>query len=178
MSEETNKNHRDKSPVTNPWYRMPALVRAAHRWSRANSLDICTQVTEMCVDPPPPTAKITPPLGHIRVSRSHGQLRMDWNVSDEAGAEVQFRRRMPTTNWTLVSLFYRSKVTIAPSVTLSWQHHPQSCPFFSVAYSSVGAQPSLDVFVLSASCFFDKLWAAILCWVPVVQALGFCTLSL
>ncbi|XP_034376730.1 interleukin-12 receptor subunit beta-1 [Arvicanthis niloticus] len=45
--------------------------------------------------------KITPPLGHIRVSRSHGQLRMDWNVSDEAGAEVQFRRRMPTTNWTL-----------------------------------------------------------------------------
>ncbi|GAB1293275.1 Interleukin-12 receptor subunit beta-1 [Apodemus speciosus] len=44
--------------------------------------------------------KITPPLGHIRVSRSHGQLRMDWNVSDEAGAEVQFRRRMPTTNWT------------------------------------------------------------------------------
>ncbi|XP_028641930.1 interleukin-12 receptor subunit beta-1 [Grammomys surdaster] len=45
--------------------------------------------------------KITPPLGHIRVSRSHGQLRMDWNVSNEAGAEVQFRRRMPTTNWTL-----------------------------------------------------------------------------
>ncbi|XP_052018354.1 interleukin-12 receptor subunit beta-1 isoform X2 [Apodemus sylvaticus] len=44
--------------------------------------------------------KLTPPLGHIRVSRSHGQLRMDWNVSDEVGAEVQFRRRMPTTNWT------------------------------------------------------------------------------
>ncbi|XP_031196035.1 interleukin-12 receptor subunit beta-1 isoform X2 [Mastomys coucha] len=45
--------------------------------------------------------KVTPPLGHIRVSQSQGQLRMDWNVSDEAGAEVQFRRRMPTTNWTL-----------------------------------------------------------------------------
>nr|BAE42738.1 unnamed protein product [Mus musculus] len=45
--------------------------------------------------------KTTPPLGHIKVSQSHRQLRMDWNVSEEAGAEVQFRRRMPTTNWTL-----------------------------------------------------------------------------
>ncbi|XP_051025784.1 interleukin-12 receptor subunit beta-1 [Acomys russatus] len=43
------------------------------------------------------------PLSHIVVSRPGGQLRMDWNVSShEAGAEVQFRRRMPTTNWKLV----------------------------------------------------------------------------
>lgn len=54
----------------------------------------------LCIHPPP-TAKLTPPLGHIRVSRSRGELRMDWNVSDGAGAEVQLRRRMPTTNWTL-----------------------------------------------------------------------------
>ncbi|XP_052608558.1 interleukin-12 receptor subunit beta-1 isoform X2 [Peromyscus californicus insignis] len=45
--------------------------------------------------------KVSPPLGDIKVSRSDGQLRLDWNVSDEVQAEVQFRRRTPTTNWTL-----------------------------------------------------------------------------
>ncbi|OBS76573.1 hypothetical protein A6R68_16944 [Neotoma lepida] len=46
-------------------------------------------------------AKVNPPLGDIKVSHSEGQLRLDWNVSDEVQAEAQFRRRTPTTNWTL-----------------------------------------------------------------------------
>ncbi|XP_076409238.1 interleukin-12 receptor subunit beta-1 isoform X1 [Peromyscus maniculatus bairdii] len=45
--------------------------------------------------------KASPPPGDIKVSRWDGQLRLDWNVSDEVQAEVQFRRRTPTTNWTL-----------------------------------------------------------------------------
>ncbi|XP_049983601.1 interleukin-12 receptor subunit beta-1 isoform X4 [Alexandromys fortis] len=45
--------------------------------------------------------KFNHPLGNVKVSRSDGQLRLDWNVSDEVPAEVQFRRRTPTTNWTL-----------------------------------------------------------------------------
>ncbi|XP_036022230.1 interleukin-12 receptor subunit beta-1 isoform X2 [Onychomys torridus] len=45
--------------------------------------------------------KVSPPPGDIKVSHADGQLRLDWNVSDEVQAEVQFRRRTPTTNWTL-----------------------------------------------------------------------------
>ncbi|CAO2612519.1 Interleukin-12 receptor subunit beta-1, partial [Lemmus lemmus] len=45
--------------------------------------------------------KFNHPLGNVKVSRSDGQLLLDWNVSDEVPAEVQFRRRTPTTNWTL-----------------------------------------------------------------------------
>ncbi|CAH6779751.1 interleukin-12 receptor subunit beta-1 [Phodopus roborovskii] len=45
--------------------------------------------------------KFKPPLGDIKVLRTDGQLRLDWNVTDEVPAEVQFRRRTPTTNWTL-----------------------------------------------------------------------------
>ncbi|XP_055474749.1 interleukin-12 receptor subunit beta-1 [Psammomys obesus] len=45
--------------------------------------------------------KFNPPMRDIEVSRSGRQLRLDWSVSDEAGAEVQFRHRMATTNWTL-----------------------------------------------------------------------------
>ncbi|XP_035307472.1 interleukin-12 receptor subunit beta-1 isoform X2 [Cricetulus griseus] len=58
--------------------------------------------------------KFNPPLGDIKASRIDGQLRLDWNITEEVPAEVQFRRRTPTTNWTLVSLFPRSKVTLAP----------------------------------------------------------------
>uniref|UniRef100_A0A8C2MQN3 Interleukin-12 receptor subunit beta-1 n=1 Tax=Cricetulus griseus TaxID=10029 RepID=A0A8C2MQN3_CRIGR len=65
--------------------------------------------------------KFNPPLGDIKASRIDGQLRLDWNITEEVPAEVQFRRRTPTTNWTLVSLFPRSKVTLAPSVS------PKSC---------------------------------------------------
>nr|XP_048283156.1 interleukin-12 receptor subunit beta-1 isoform X4 [Myodes glareolus] len=45
--------------------------------------------------------KFNHPLGNVKVSRSDRQLRLDWNVSDEVPAEVQFRHRTPTTNWTL-----------------------------------------------------------------------------
>ncbi|KAL6039900.1 hypothetical protein STEG23_004317 [Scotinomys teguina] len=48
-----------------------------------------------------PRAKVHPPPRDIKVSHSDGQLRLDWNVSDEVQAEVQFRRQTPTTNWTL-----------------------------------------------------------------------------
>ncbi|EGV97455.1 Interleukin-12 receptor beta-1 chain, partial [Cricetulus griseus] len=45
--------------------------------------------------------KFNPPLGDIKASRIDGQLRLDWNITEEVPAEVQFRRRTPTTNWTL-----------------------------------------------------------------------------
>lgn len=73
--------------------------------------------------------KFNHPLGNVKVSRSDGQLRLDWNVSDEVPAEVQFRRRTPTTNWTLVSLFPRSKVTLAPIMLPIWCLHSQSWGF-------------------------------------------------
>lgn len=133
LSEETNKQNRGyKSPAPTLGAECAQGVCVGGASSQRPIGGAGQTPRTLCIHPPP-TAKLTPPLGHIRVSRSRGELRMDWNVSDGAGAEVQLRRRMPTTNWTLVSLFYRSKVTIAPSITLRWNLHPQSCPFCSVA---------------------------------------------
>lgn len=100
----------------NPGYRMPALAGSGnlHSSDRHNSF---------------PPVKFNHPLGNIKVSRSDGQLRLDWNISDEVPAEVQFRRRTPTTNWTLVSLFPRSEVTFAPIMSPCWCLHPPSWGF-------------------------------------------------
>ncbi|XP_008574934.1 PREDICTED: LOW QUALITY PROTEIN: interleukin-12 receptor subunit beta-1 [Galeopterus variegatus] len=46
--------------------------------------------------------KYNPPLGDIKVSRSAGQLRMEWETPDhQHGAEVQFRHRTPSSPWKL-----------------------------------------------------------------------------
>ncbi|XP_040598037.1 interleukin-12 receptor subunit beta-1 isoform X3 [Mesocricetus auratus] len=64
------------------------------------SLEISLCLSEWSERPFTPV-KFSPPLGDVRVSRTEGQLRLDWNITDEGPAEVQFRRRTPTANWTL-----------------------------------------------------------------------------
>lgn len=57
---------------------------------------------------PPPLlpVKYDPPPGNIKVSKSAGKLRMEWETpARQDGAEVQFRHRAPGSPWKLVSLF-------------------------------------------------------------------------
>lgn len=55
--------------------------------------------------------KYDPPPEDIKVSRSAGQLRMEWETpARQDGAEVQFRHRTPGSPWKLVSSLSRSGV--------------------------------------------------------------------
>ena len=62
---------------------------------------------------PPPLlpVKYDPPPENIKVSKSAGKLRMEWETpARQDGAQVQFRHRTPGSPWKLVSLFPRSAV--------------------------------------------------------------------
>nr|XP_039322196.1 interleukin-12 receptor subunit beta-1 [Saimiri boliviensis boliviensis] len=48
------------------------------------------------------SVRYEPPLGDIKVSKSAGQLRLEWETPDrQVGAEVQFRHRTHSGPWTL-----------------------------------------------------------------------------
>lgn len=92
------------------------------------------QLTHMPASPSqPPTllpVKYDPPPGNIKVSRSAGQLLMEWETpAHQDGAEVQFRHRTPGSPWKWVSLFPRSGVCTGTG-------HPHTSPIsFAISVS-------------------------------------------
>ncbi|KAB1259461.1 Interleukin-12 receptor subunit beta-1 [Camelus dromedarius] len=79
------------------------------------------------------SVKYDPPLGDIKVSKSAGQLRMEWETpARQDGAEVQFRHRTPGSPWKLLPQLDLPEGCLGPDsgveVTYHVHLHMLSCP--------------------------------------------------